>query len=60
MPGTMCGCVGVQVTCSVSGLCVSSTALALTVVTAPVLTLTNGTYLSGVVEVKQVCTASAC
>ena len=44
----------VQVTCSVSGLCVSSTALALTVVTSPVITLINGTYLSSLVQVKQV------
>ncbi|KAL0024068.1 hypothetical protein WJX79_002467 [Trebouxia sp. C0005] len=49
-----------KVTCSVSGLCVSSTALALTVVTSPVITLINGTYLSSLVQVKQGHSYAAC
>ncbi len=43
-----------QVACSSSGLCPGTAALALTVVTAPGITLVNGTYLSTVVEVRQV------
>ncbi len=43
-----------QIECSSSGLCPGTTARALTVVTAPVITLVTSTYLSTVVEVKQV------
>ena len=44
----------VQIECSATGLCPGTTALTLTTVTAPVISLINGTYLSSVVEVKQV------
>ena len=44
----------VQIECSATGLCPGTTALTLTTVTAPVISLVDGTYLSGVVEVKQV------
>ena len=47
-------CCRLQVSCSVSGLCPSSTALALTPLTAPVLRLRKSTYLTSVVQVKQV------
>ncbi len=43
-----------QIACSSSGLCPGTTALVLTTVTAPVITLVTSTYLSSVVEVKQV------
>lgn len=43
-----------QIECSSSGLCPGTTALVLTTVTAPVITLVTSTYLSSVVEVKQV------
>ncbi len=48
----------VQVACSASGLCPGTTAQALTVVTAPVISLVNSIYLSSVVEVKQVSTCN--
>ena len=43
-----------QIACSSSGLCPGTTARVLTTVTAPVITLVTSTYLSSVVEVKQV------
>ncbi len=43
-----------QIACSSSGLCPGTTAQVLTTVTAPVITLVSSTYLSSVVQVKQV------
>lgn len=43
-----------QIACSSSGLCPGTTARVLTTVTAPVITLVTSTYLSSVVQVKQV------
>ncbi|KAL0024407.1 hypothetical protein WJX79_011128 [Trebouxia sp. C0005] len=49
-----------KIECSSSGLCPGTTALVLTTVTAPVITLVTSTYLSSVVEVKQGYSYEAC
>ena len=52
--------INLQVTCSTSGLCTSSKALALTVTSPPVITLRNSSYLSSLVKVKQGYSYKAC